>query len=117
MPIWKVSVVPIADNLCQFCCLKKGFGFGTTLQAPVFRFHFHLQSLVQEAEIGFHLVKAYSRVKFLAIDDNAFAQVLSHMVTHMVVLLANIPVLGFQRFCYQQMMKMRFEPPPVKEEN
>ena len=83
----------------------------------VFQFHFNLQSLVQEAEIGFHLVKAYSRVKFLAIDDNAFAQVLSHMVTHMVVLLANIPVLGFQRFCSQQMMKMRFEPPPVKEKN
>ena len=74
MPTWKVSVVPIAANLCQFCCLKKGFGFGMTLQAPVFQFHFHLQSLVQEAEIGFHLVKAYSRVKFLAIDDdNAYA--------------------------------------------
>ena len=54
-----MSVLPIDDNLYQFCCLKKGFGFGTTLQAPVFQFHFHLQSLVQEAEIGFYLVKAY----------------------------------------------------------
>ena len=49
--------------------------------------------------------------------SSAHWAVLSHMVTHMVVLLASIPVLGFQRFCSQQMMKMRFEPPPVKEKN
>ena len=103
----------------NFAAWRKGLALARRCRPPFSNFIFTCRVLCKRRKLGFtwwrH--KAESDSLPLITTPLLTAQVLSHMVTYMVALLANIPVLGFQRFCSQQMMKMRFEPPPVKEKN
>ena len=118
----KWALYRLPPIFANFAAWRKGLALARRCRPPFSDFIFTCRVLCKRRKLGFTWWRHKAESNFLPLMMTtpmltAHWALLCHMVTHMVVLLANIPVLGFQRFCSQQMMKVRFEPPPVKEKN